>query len=173
MSAVLPQKRVWTYYAKRRLIWISSITVSLIFLVWLVWELSPDNQVRKSFHQFTRSVENRDWQKVQSLIAVDYRDQWGFDREQAIEAGREILQQFLVIGIDPGKPVIQRKDNDATVIASLRLSGRGSALAEAAKDRVNSLQEPFHFAWRREGWQSWKLVSVTQPGLQYDASQLP
>lgn len=175
MGAVLPQKRVWTYYARRRLFWIGIFTAAVALLAWVAWEFSPDRQIRKCFQRLLQSAENRNWDKVRSLMASDYRDQWGFDREGTVEAGRQVLGHFFVLGIDPGKPDIQRKDNEATILAPLRLSGKGTGLAEAAMERVNSLQEPFRFAWRRETWHpwSWKLVSVEQPGLQFDASQIP
>jgi hypothetical protein len=114
-----------------------------------------------------KAASDRKWDKVKAYMADDYRDDWGNDRDQAVKAGSDVLKNFLTLEITEEDASIDRKGTEATVSSQLRLSGRGNALGEEIKERANSFQGHFRFAWSRKSWKpwDWKLVSISQPEI--------
>ena len=140
------------------------VAAGVVLLVWAFWELSPGRQLEKAFTRLITAAENRDWKTVRAIVADDYRDQWGFDREESVRLASEVLGQFLALKIDCEALRSSRQGDAALVETRLRLRGRGNAVGEALMQRANDLQDDFRFAWRRESWKpwSWKLVSLSQ-----------
>lgn len=149
--------------------------VLLLLCGWAGFELTPGRQLDRAFDRLLHAAGKRDWKTVRGLMADDYRDRWGQDREQAVSAATQVLQQFLVLKIGAERRSVSRQAREATISARLRLEGRGTGLAEMVIGNVNGLRDDFQFAWRRKSWKpwDWKLVSVNQPEIEFDPSMLP
>lgn len=121
------------------------------------------------------AVENRDWKKVKSLMAEDYRDRWDLDREKAVSLAAEAFQQFLALEIRVETQRVTREGKDGQVDARLRLEGRATAVGEMVMQRANSLENDFQFAWQQKSWKpwDWKLVSVSQNEIEIDPTWIP
>ncbi len=147
----------------------------VILLCWLIFEFSPDRQLDNAFARLVTAAENRDFKTLRKLMATDYRDQWKMDREQALDAASEALRHFLTLEIAVENLSGTRQGGEALLAARLRLSGRANAVGEAILQQVNVLEDDFQFAWRRKSWKpwDWKLVSVSQPEIQFDPMELP
>lgn len=148
---------------------------ALLLCAWAAFEFSPGRQLERAFDRLIGATENRDWKKVGKLMADDYRDQWGQNREEAVNTGSQILRHFIAFEIVVDRQSVEREGRQATISARLRLEGRGTAIAEMVMQGANALQDDFQFAWRRKSWKSWdwKLVSVNQPEIEFDPSMLP
>jgi hypothetical protein len=133
-------------------------------LLWGGIEAMPGRGLARCQDRLLEAAGRRHWDKARKLMAEDYRDQWGQDREQAIALAAEGLQNFLTLEVTPEDSFVEREGREAVISARLRLSGRGNALGEALMERANSLESHFRFAWSRKSWKpwDWKLVSVSQ-----------
>lgn len=144
-------------------------------ILWGAVEFSSGRQVERAFARFIHAAENRDWKKVKSLMAEDYRDQWDLDRDKAVSLAAEAFQQFLVLEIVVESSSAQRQGREASVEAKLRLAGRATAVGEMVLQRANSLENDFRFAWQQKSWKpwDWKLVSVSQNEIEIDPTWIP
>ena len=150
----------------------SWLRLAAIFLVlgggiFTACQFSPGWQLERAFNRLLDAAENRKWDQVQEMMAVDYRDGWGFTRAEALEGAQEAMRHFLVVEIQAEHRVTTRRGREAEISARLRLAGRGTAVAEAVLTRINDLTQDFRFAWKRESWKpwDWKLHAVSQPEL--------
>ncbi len=136
-------------------------------VVWAAFEVMPGRRLARCQEQFLEAAGKRNWKAVRELMAEDYRDQWGYDREQAIAQASEALQNFLTLEITGEDTSMQRDGREATVSARLRMAGRGNAIGEEILSRANSMESHFQFAWKRKSWKlwDWKLVFISQPEL--------
>lgn len=143
--------------------------------LWAVIEYSPGRQLERSFSRLVSAAENRDWKKVKSLMAEDYRDQWGFDRDQAVSLAADGLRHFVVLEINVESLEVSRTGREAAVDAALRLQGRATPVGEMISQKANSLENDFQFAWRQKSWKpwDWKLVSVSQNEIEIDPTWMP
>jgi len=142
-------------------------------LLWAGFELTPGRRLARCQDHLLQAAGDRNWNRVRSLMADDYRDAWGQDREQAVAQASEALRNFLVLEILSEDTTAERRDRDAVISARLRLRGKGNAIGEQIIAGANSLESHFQFAWRRKSWKpwDWKLVSVSQP--QFDTIWTP
>lgn len=136
-------------------------------VIWSGLELMPSRRLAACQERLLKAAGDRNWDRVRSLMADDYRDSWGQDREQAVAKASEVLASFLVLEILSEDTAVEREGREATVSAKLRLRGRGNAFGEMIIEHANSLPSQFQFAWRQKSWKpwDWKLVSVSQPEL--------
>jgi hypothetical protein len=144
---------------------------ALIALLWLGWWLfgqSPEKQVRNAQEKFLLAVEKRDWDKVQSTLATDYADSYGLNRETAPGTAAEVLKGFLFLTLKPTLLPFQPQPTQAQVQVRIQMEGRGLGLSPIVMDRVNSMQQPWHFHWRKDGpWHwNWKITRIHHPDLQ-------
>ena len=141
--------------------------------VWTAFEVMPGRRLARCQERLLEAAGNRNWKAVRELIADDYRDQWGNDREQAISQASEALQNFLTLQITSEDTTVRRDGREATISARLRLAGRGNAVGEEILSRANSFESHFQFAWKRKSWKpwDWKLVLISQ--LELDTTWTP
>ena len=140
-----------------------------------VVEFQSERQLNKAFERLLSAVEARDWKRVEAITTVDYADQWGMNRTQALEIGSEIFRHFLVVEITISDLSLSVDDEDlGEVRAVLRVSGNGTAIAQSVMAEANQLQNPFVFQWRKGSWKpwDWKLVSVSQSEVVFDGSMI-
>lgn len=147
-----------------------AVAAGVIFLfvgVWGLVEFQPRRQLERANDRLMAAIERRDWKRVVPMISEDYQDAWGFDRQNAVSVGVELLQHFFGLGITRENESIEVRGDTGTVRARIRLVGNGTGIAQAVLAEANRLEEPFTVTWRREGWQpwSWRVVSVAQPEL--------
>ncbi len=136
-----------------------------IFLA-LLWQ--PSRQVRLHQAHLLRAVEKRDWQGAGEFIAAEYHDRWRHDKENVLAQCAQVFAQFLFCNIQGEERSLTFSGDTAIFVARLALGGTGGPLADYAKQRVNSLTEPFAFTWTRQSWKpwDWQLVEAGQPQLE-------
>lgn len=144
-------------------------------LLWMAVEFSPGRQLERTFLQLITAVENRNWKTVKSLMAEDYRDQWGLDRDKAVSLGAEAFRHFLALEIVVESSEISRDGREALISARLKVRGRATAVGEMVMERANSLEDDFQFAWQRKSWKpwDWKLAAVSQREIEIDPTWIP
>lgn len=141
--------------------------VVAIAVVWTAFEVMPGRRLAAAQEQLIQAASARNWDKVKELMAEDYRDGWGYDRDQAVKAGSDVLMNFLTLEITEEDASVERRGREATISTRLRLRGRGNALGETIMEHANSFEGHFQFAWSRKSWKpwDWKLVSISQPEI--------
>ena len=143
--------------------------VALVIFLALLWQ--PARQVRLHHGHFLKAVGKRNWQAVGRFIGADYHDRWEHDKENVIAQSTQVFGQFLFCEIQSEERALVLAGDHATLLARFALGGSGSAVAEYAKQTVNSLTEPFTFKWVRRSWKpwDWELTEVAQPQLEIRA----
>jgi hypothetical protein len=152
---ILPSRRVFLIAL--------GVLVFVGLLLGLPW-LSPARGVERSWRDLVAAIEDNDREALASLMAENYRDGFGSDREEALLLAATIRGHFVVCSIrresselvmDPGKRA-------ALARALIRIDGQGSPVAQAAIRASQASETPTEFRWRRASWKpwDWKLVSV-------------
>ena len=138
--------------------------------LYLLWLWQPERQVRLHTAHFLGKVERRNWEAAARFMAADYRDRWWHDRATALAEAREAFRQFLFVTLEVRTDSCELAPESATTRTVLRVSGQGGPVAQLVMERVNTLREPFVFAWRKAGWPpwAWELTSVDHPELNVD-----
>ncbi len=104
-------------------------------------------------------------------MADDFADRWGHDKNSALEDAKQVFAQFLFLTIENRTDHCEVHGTEATTRTKVKISGQGGAVTQIVMERVNSLQEPFTFTWRKAGsapW-NWQLTHIDQPELNIDA----
>jgi hypothetical protein len=140
---------------------------SAIMLYWL-WQ--PERQTAKHHDHLLAALEKRDWNKVASFIDPAYADRWNHDKSFVLGATREVFRQFFGLTIHGDALSCRQNGDTVTLSARITIEGTGTALAQMAMQRVNTLEEPFTFEWKHRSWKpwDWTLVRVDQPQLQLE-----
>jgi hypothetical protein len=144
--------------------------LALLIGAWVASEFQPRRQIEKATERLLSAIENRDWEQVRDTLAPDYADAWQLDRSSIIELASQGFSQFFYLEITPANWRIDLTGDDsprATVTVNLTFQGNGTSLAQIALNRLQELDAPFVFDWRKESWQpwSWRLYSAGQPEL--------
>ncbi|MBV6498250.1 MAG: hypothetical protein CJBNEKGG_00469 [Prosthecobacter sp.] len=154
----------------RRLLFILIPAVLLLSLGWFCWRTfgrSPEEQLQDRQRAFLLAVESRDWGEVRSMLADDYRDDYGNDRESAVEGARQVLGSFFSLTVKPRIVRLQVLPDLAMVKMQIRVEGRGAGFSEAVLSQVNSIEDPWFFHWHKKGrwpW-DWRIVQIHNDGL--------
>lgn len=141
-------------------------TAVLLMAIAVFLSARPETQVLKHQRRLLRAMEKRDRDAVLAVLSTEYRDRWGFDREALARESSEILRHFVALAIVAEDPVASGAGDRWTVQTRMRVTGRGSPIAEIVLSEASRLREPWTFRWRKEGgpW-TWRLVSADQPEL--------
>lgn len=142
--------------------------------IFLIVEFQPKRQLEKSFGNLVSAVEKRDWKQIEALLAPDYADAWGMNREQAIQVGSEVLRHFFVLEIVSENPEVQVSGMQGAARTVLRVNGNGTAVAQSMMAEANALDAPFVFEWHRASWKpwDWKLKSLSNIQVHFDAARI-
>jgi hypothetical protein len=136
---------------------------------WFGWPFlrSAETQVLNQHRQLLDRAAHQNWLKVFALMAEDYRDGWDMNREEAVSLGRELFQGFLMLELQWRPTSVVLEGKTATVTGFIKAGGTGAGLSQEIIGRLNRLQSPFVFSWRKDGWRpgDWRLVSVNQAEL--------
>lgn len=134
---------------------------------WWCFGRTPEQQLRDRQQTFLNAVESRDWGEVRSMLTDDYRDDYGNDRESAVEGARQVLGSFFNLTLKPRIVQLQVLPDLAMVKMQIRIEGRGAGFSEAVVAQVNSIEEPWFFHWHKKGrwpW-DWRIVQIHNDGL--------
>ncbi|MDF1825310.1 MAG: hypothetical protein P1U68_11750 [Verrucomicrobiales bacterium] len=140
-----------------------SIAALLILAALVLWETRPSNMIAKKQDSLIRGIEKRSPSRIERLLAEDYLDRWGFDRNAAAEAVVDVGSQFLTLVLTLEEMTVDRDEGRAVVKAFLRVSGKpiGPGGNEVTR-RLNRLKTPFEFTWEKQSFlpASWRLVQI-------------
>lgn len=153
----------------------------IIFLGWFGWWAfgrTPEEQIRARQAAFLLAVEERDWSDVKAMLTDDYKDDYGHDRDSAVENARQVLGGFFSLTLKPEIVRLQTAPNGeagktsgtleiAEVRMKIRAEGKGAGFSDMVLSQVNSIQEPWFFHWHKKGrwpW-DWRIVQIHNDGL--------
>ncbi|HSI63219.1 MAG TPA: hypothetical protein VLE43_08865 [Candidatus Saccharimonadia bacterium] len=143
--------------------------VLALLVVWLAWPYlqSDQRQVEKVHRKLITQAAKRNWVEAEKFLAEDYTDQWELDRAEAIPLAAELFQGFLYLNIEWETTEVTVNDGIAKVRGIAKMNGSGGGLSTTIMNKVNALEEPWVFTWRKQSKKpdSWKLVSVRNDGL--------
>lgn len=154
----------------RRLLFILVPAVLLLSLGgfgWWAFARTPEEQLRDRQQAFLEAVESRDWDDVRAMLTDDYMDDYGHDRDAAVETARQALGAFFSLTVKPRIVQLQVLPDLAMVKMQIRIEGRGAGFSEAVVSQVNSIEEPWFFHWHKKGrwpW-DWRIVQIHNDGL--------
>lgn len=136
-----------------------------------LWFFQSERMLWRSWDGLIGCVQSRQAGTLRGYLAEDYADRWGYDRESLVREARFAFQEFDRLVLTVKETEMTRDGDRATITARMVIDPQGTARAQASRDRINALAEPFRFEWRREpGFPgAWKLVSFDQPELQIQA----
>lgn len=138
------------------------------WLIWLAQLWQPSRQVERHTENLLARASARDWPAVTAMMAGDYRDAWGHDREFSVDKARELFSHFFALSIVPLRPPqVRVRPGEGTVAVPVGVFGSGTAVAQRVMDEVRRAEEPFVFTWRKVGpwpWQ-WQLSSAAHEEL--------
>ena len=144
-----------------------SIAGGLILLFLVVRHWSTERVVERRQVALIAALERRSEKHLDRLLASNYEDQWGFDREEVKLAVKDIGSQFIILTLIPEDPSTTIADGIAQVTMRFEASGNGSPLAHQIIREANQLESPFLFRWeKKSAWPGdWKLVRIENPDL--------
>jgi hypothetical protein len=149
------------------------VVLGLGWLGWWVFGRSAEEQLAARQATFLTALEERDWGQVKSMLTPDYLDDYGHNRDSAVEDAKQVLGSFFTLTIKPEVVQKQVLPDLAVVKLKIRIEGKGLGLSEAVISQVNSLEKPWYFHWHKKGrwpW-DWKVVQIhhDQSGLTHQS----
>lgn len=144
----------------------------VLFLLGLaLWNARPSAMLQRRQAALLEGVEKASPGRIQRLVADNYKDRWGFGREDLVTSIVDGGSQFLVLEITVENSELTFEGSRASYQAKLSFEGKpiGPAGIEVMR-HLNSLKDSFTFVWEKKSFlpSSWRLVEVRQPGLPED-----
>lgn len=131
----------------------------------LLWQ--AERQIELHNVHLLEQIEKHNWKSVGEFIGGDYLDRWGNDRARLLERLPEVFRLLPNANIEASSPAIRSGDGRGFWTAKITIRSAGGEFAGYVKDRVNSLEAPFEFEWKRGEWPwNWTLVAVRNPELE-------
>jgi len=152
----------------RRLGFFALILAAMAVLVWSVYPIFLPTAKKVSLRQeeLLAQVSKRKWDRVNDMMWADYKDGFGLKRDEALQTAKELLGTFLTLQIDWKNEEVEVDGNTATVTGILRLQGTGPIGANEIIKRVNEVQKPWTFQWKKHPVTAeWKLSFASNPEL--------
>lgn len=149
------------------LLFVVTLLIGLGWFGWWAFGRSPQDQLMARQTAFLLAVEERDWDDVKAMLTDDYMDDYGHDRDTAVEDARQVLGGFLALTIKPQIVQMQAVPDLGMVKIKLRIEGKGLGFSDAVISQVNSIEQPWFFHWHKKGrwpW-DWKVVQIHNDGL--------
>lgn len=146
----------------RRLLAVMLLLALLGAGAWWCLGRGPQAEVLAAQAALLKKVEKRAWGSVKARLAEDYMDDYGHDRESAVEDAQTAFGGFLSLTVHSELDSLQAVPDLAMVRMRLRLEGHGLGFSDLVVARINQLNEPWFFHWHKRGpwpW-SWRLVQV-------------
>ena len=149
------------------LIFVVLLLIGLGWFGWWAFGRSPQDQLMARQAAFLLAIEERDWDDVKAMLTDDYMDDYGHDRDSAVEDARQVLGGFLALTIKPQIVQMQAVPDLGIVKIKLRIEGKGLGFSDAVISQVNSIEQPWFLHWHKKGrwpW-DWKVVQIHNDGL--------
>jgi hypothetical protein len=130
-----------------------------------LWQ--PERQIELHNLHLLQQIEKHKWKAVGEFIGEAYQDRWGNDRARLLERLPQVFGALGKTRIESSAVVIRREEGHGYWTAKIAIKGTGE-LADFIQSRVNSLESPFEFEWKRGAtwpW-DWKLVAVRNSALE-------
>ena len=118
-----------------------------LWLAWWVFGRSPEDQVRAAQANLIEAVEDRDWKKLEKLMAPNYTDAFGHNRDTAILDGRKYLSGFFTLILKTDQTTLKATKGQGMVTSMIRLEGNGVGYSHMIVGYVNQFTEPWAFHW--------------------------
>ena len=131
------------------------LIVAGLWLAWWVFGRSPEEQLRAAQARLIRVVENRDWAGLEKLLAPNYTDAFGHNRQTAIQDGRQVLSGFFTLTLKTDQTTIKAVKGQGVVSMMIRLEGNGVGYSQAVLGHVNQMTGPWVFHWSNSGRWPW------------------
>lgn len=126
-----------------------------LWLAWWVFGRSPEEQVRAAQANLIEAVEDRDWKKLERLMAPNYTDAFGHNRDTAILDGRKYLSGFFTLILKTEQATLKATKGQGMVTTMIRLEGNGVGYSNMIVGYVNQFTEPWTFHWSNPGRWPW------------------
>ncbi|RBP36373.1 hypothetical protein DES53_11784 [Roseimicrobium gellanilyticum] len=153
----------------QRLLRILIPVLLVLTLLWFLWPYlqSEKRQVENMHRKLISLAAARNWTGASELMTSDYEDEWGHNREDALGLASELFQGFLYLNIEWETTEVTVNQGIAKVRGYAKMNGSGGGFSSEIISKVNSLEKPWVFTWRKESWKpnSWKLVSAKNEEL--------
>ena len=126
-----------------------------LWLAWWVFGRSPEAQVRAAQANLIQVVENRDWKGLEKMMAPNYTDAYGHNRETAIQDGRKYFSGFFTLTLKTNQTTVRAAKGQGMVSTMIRLEGNGVGYSQMIVVHVNQFTEPWVFHWSNPGRWPW------------------
>tara|TARA_R110002049_G_scaffold209868_1_gene380767 strand:- start:37 stop:522 length:486 start_codon:yes stop_codon:yes gene_type:complete len=149
----------------RRYLWIALVLIFLLGSGWSAWWCfgrTPQSEILAAQEKLLTAVEKRDWERVLGMLTEDYLDEWGHDRQSAVQDGKQALAGFFTIDLETQITTLQATKDLGMVKMMIRMEGNGTGFSQFVVTKVNQVQEPWFFHWHKKGrwpW-DWKVVQI-------------
>ena len=149
---------------------LAGLIVAVCWGVYLARLWQPERQLNLHNVHLLEEIEKHDWKAVGDFVDKSYQDRWGHDRALLLEHLPQIFRALPKAQIQTGQPVIRTLEGRGYWTAKITIQSSGE-FADYVTSRINSLDEPFEFEWKRSGWPwNWTLVSVRNSTLEIPSS---
>ena len=135
------------------------VLIGLYALYSFYWK--PEAQVKRAIMQAKKGVETEDYDAIESFFALDFKDQFGFTKDNWMEVIRRSLDQWKDIDATLFQLEIQVDDKQAT--ANFHVRGEATRASTLEKEQFPDRQTfgyrnvTFNLIkqegkWRLSGW---------------------
>jgi hypothetical protein len=137
----------------------------LVIACWFGWWAlgrSPEQQVLARQNAFLAAVEDRDWDEVKAMLTDDYMDDYGHDRDSAVEDASQVLGGFIMLTVKSEVVFKQVVPDLAMLKVKIQMEGKGLGISDVVAAQVNNMTQPWFFHWHKKGrwpW-DWKIVQI-------------
>jgi hypothetical protein len=146
---------------------IAGALLAVIVAIYLFRLWQPEHQIELYTAHLLKKIEARDFARIENMVASDFVDDWGDDRERLLARLREVLRLTRNLEIAAPVPNVSVQGRDGKWWAHVQVDGDDNEVMSEIKQRVNSLSAPFELQWRRQSakpW-DWKLIRVSNREL--------
>ncbi|MFN2508270.1 MAG: hypothetical protein ABR589_05810 [Chthoniobacterales bacterium] len=142
------------------------LAIALGIYLFQLWR--AERQIELHSVHFLEAVEEKEWTELEGFLAADYQDQWGQDRALVLSRLRELLRYTRALRVQPLETLTRSTAEEGEWRARITVDGEANEVMLLIQQRINSLEEPFAFQWRRQSWKpwDWRLVRVSNPALE-------
>ena len=116
---------------------------------------------------FLIAIEEGDNSAWNSLLSESYLDQWEFSKSNAMVALQDVRSQLIGLHIKWESESTMIDEGRGSLQGKMQFEATGFFATDFITSRVNSLDAPWVFQWRKESWLpwSWKLVRIENEDL--------
>ena len=122
----------------------------LAWFGWWAFGRTPKDQVLARQMAFIAAVEDRDWGEVRGMLTDDYSDDYGHDREGAVEDARTVLGGFIMLSVKTELVQVQAVPDLAMAKLKIQVEGKGLGISDLVAAQANSMTQPWFFTGTRK-----------------------